>query len=119
MATVCNDLVLVNIDDKPAFYARIEDISPDVKPGWWQVKLLVLTHPCQVYTWILEESQINGANFTMGGTPVKLEKVISPVVREEAEAVPIPEEKNEEKKKPAGKVVTFPHRKKEDKPQKP
>ncbi len=56
-----NDIVLVHIDSKPGFYARIENITPDVKPGWWQVKLLVLTFPLQVYSWILDESQINGA----------------------------------------------------------
>jgi hypothetical protein len=114
MATICNDLVLVYIDDKTAFYARIEDISPDVKPGWWQVKLLVLTHPCQIYTWILEESQINGAPFTMGGTPVKLEKVISPLVREENEAKSQTEKNAEEAKKGGCKVVAFPDRKKGD-----
>lgn len=77
MATI-NDLVLAHIDHKPAFYARIEEIHPDVKPGWWKVKLLVLTVPLQVYTWILDESQINGAPFTMGGTPILLEKVVPP-----------------------------------------
>ncbi|HJV33952.1 hypothetical protein [Geomonas sp.] len=78
MPTTINDLVLAHIDNKPAFYARIEDISPDVKPGWWKVKLLVLTVPLQVYTWILDESQVNGAPFTMGQTPIMLEKVESP-----------------------------------------
>ena len=77
MATI-HDLVLAHIDNKPAFYARIEEISPDVKPGWWKVKLLVLTVPLQVYTWILDESQVNGAPFTMGETPIMLEKVVSP-----------------------------------------
>lgn len=81
MATI-NDLVLVHVDNRPGFYARIEDISPDVKKGWWQVKLLVLSFPLQVYTWILDESQIGGAPFTMGGTPLKLEKVESPVIRD-------------------------------------
>lgn len=81
MATI-NDLVLVHVDNRPGFYARVEDITPDVKKGWWQVKLLVLSFPLQVYTWILDESQIGGASFTMGGTPLKLEKVESPVVRE-------------------------------------
>jgi hypothetical protein len=75
---VLHDLVLVHIEDKPSFYARIEDVSPDVKSGWWKVRLLVLTVPVQVYTWILDESQINGAPFTMGGTPIQLEKVIAP-----------------------------------------
>jgi hypothetical protein len=77
MATI-NDLVLVHVDNKPGFYARIEDITPDVKRGWWVVKLLVLTFPLQVYTWILDESQIGGAPFTMGGTPLALEKIASP-----------------------------------------
>lgn len=82
MATI-NDLVLVHVEDKPGFYARIEDIAPDVKKGWWVVRLLVLTFPLQVYTWILDESQIDGASFTMGGTPLKIEKVVSPVDLEE------------------------------------
>ena len=77
-----NDLVLVHVDNKPGFYARIEEIAPDVKPGWWQVKLLVLTFPLQVFTWILDDSQIEGGPFTMGGTPLQLEKLVSPVEEE-------------------------------------
>ncbi|ANA41256.1 MULTISPECIES: hypothetical protein [Geobacter] len=82
MSTAINDLVLVHIDNKPGFYARIEDVSPDVKPGWWRVKLLVLTVPLEIYTWILEEAQINGTPFTMGGTPIRMEKIVSPLARE-------------------------------------
>lgn len=73
------DLVLVQVDARPGFFARIEDISPDAKAGWWQVKLLVLTMPLQLYTWTLDTSQVEGATFTMGGTPIQLEKVVSPV----------------------------------------
>ena len=83
---VIYDLVLVHIDDKPGFYARIEDITPDIKPGWWQVKLLALSIPLQVFTWILDSSQIDGTPFTMGGTPVRINKVISPVEHEEPAA---------------------------------
>lgn len=79
------DIVLVHVDNKPGFYARIEGISPDVKPGWWQVKLLVLTFPLQVFTWILDEFQLEGAPFTMGGTPLRLEEVASPVEQERIE----------------------------------
>ena len=79
-----NDLVLVNIEEKPSFYARIEDIAPDSKPGWWQVSLLVLTFPLQVFTWILDENQLDYAPFTMGGTPLRLEAVESPVEEHEA-----------------------------------
>lgn len=78
MTTSILDLVCVHIENNPAFYARVEDVSPDVKQGWWQVRLLVLTHPLQTFTWILDESQLNGAPFTMGGTPVRLEKVVPP-----------------------------------------
>lgn len=73
-----NDLVLVHIDNKPGFYARLEDISPDIKPGWWQVKILALSFPVQIFTWILDGSQIDGVPFTMGGTPVRIDKVIIP-----------------------------------------
>jgi hypothetical protein len=84
MATVY-DLVLIHVDNKPGFYARVEEIQPDVKPGWWQVKLLVLTFPMQVFTWILDDHQLEGADFTMGGTPLRLEDVESPVELERVE----------------------------------
>lgn len=105
-----NDLVLVHIDNKPGFYARIEDIAPDVKSGWWQVKLLVLSFPLQVFTWTLDESQINGEPYTMGGTPVRMEKVVSPVGRVEQPAdVGLPKEAG---KKEGAKVVSLSERKK-------
>ena len=113
MAAV-NDLVLVHIDNKPGFYARIEEIVPDMKPGWWQVKLLALAFPLQVFTWILDSSQIDGAPYTMGGTPVRLEPVISPVERPDepattAAAQVVPESKA---KKGGAKVVSLAERKK-------
>ena len=74
MATI-NDLVLVHLDRKPAFFARLNDLSPDVKRGWYQVELLVLSLPPQPVVWILEETQINGEEFTMGGRPVRLELI--------------------------------------------
>ncbi len=113
MATI-NDLVLVHVDRKPGFYARIDDIVPDVKPGWWQVKLLVLTFPLQIYTWILDESQVAGADFTMGGTPIRLEKVESPHVRSEEPAHEAPKpEKKAPAAKSGAKVVSLRDRKKE------
>ena len=74
MATI-NDLVLVHLDQKPAFFARLNDITPDVKRGWYQVELLVLSLPPQPVVWILEESQINGEEFTMGDRSVRLELI--------------------------------------------
>jgi hypothetical protein len=110
-----NDLVLVHIDNKPGFYARIEDISPDVKPGWWQVKLLVLAFPLQIFTWTLDESQINGEPYTMGGTPVRLEKVVPPLERVEKPTAEAPmEESGVTGKREVGKVVSLSERKKKD-----
>ena len=71
MATI-NDLVLVHLDRKPGFYARINDIIPDVKRGWYQVELLVLALPPQTLVWILEETHLQGEEYSMGGRPVQL-----------------------------------------------
>jgi len=111
---VINDLVLVHIDNKPGFYARIEDISPDVKPGWWQVKLLVLSFPLQVFTWILDSSQIDGAPYTMGGTPVRLEKIVSPVEQEKPGSPAAPDKAPQGKEmKEGAKVVSLAERKRD------
>lgn len=75
MATI-NDIVLVHFDQAPLFYARIEDINPDVKPGWYKVRIQALSHPPQDITWILREEYIEGAEFTMGGRPMRLEKLL-------------------------------------------
>jgi hypothetical protein len=110
-----NDLVLVHIDNKPGFYARIEDISPDVKPGWWQVKLLVLAFPLQIFTWTLDEGQIDGEPYTMGGTPVRMEKVDSPVTRVEKTAADgLLKEAIGREKKEGSKVVSLSDRKKKE-----
>ncbi len=86
MATI-NDLVLVHADRKPAFYARIDDITPDAKRGWYQVELLVLAVPRQSLVWILEEAHLQGEEFTMGGRPMRLE-MIPPKPAPEPEASP-------------------------------
>jgi hypothetical protein len=109
-----NDLVLVHIDNKPGFYARIEDISPDVKAGWWQVKLLVLAFPLQIFTWTLDESQINGEPYTMGGTPVRMEKVVPPLEKIEKPTAEAPMEESGAGKRDGGKVVSLSGRKKKD-----
>lgn len=93
----CNtigDLVLIHFQDKPAVYGRIEAIEPDVKKDWRQVTLLLLTLPAQTVTWILREAYVNGEPFTMGGQPMRLERV--------ARAVPAREEKSAEP--PKGKI---------------
>lgn len=95
MATI-NDLVLVHIESKPAFFARINDINPDVKKNWYQVELLVLGLPLQSIVWILEESHLQGEEFTMGGTPVRLESIPPKIT-----ASPPPENESDTK----GKII--------------
>jgi hypothetical protein len=73
-----NDIVLVHLDNKPAFFARVERIDPDYKRGWWRVKFFILALPMQVITWIIDDEQIRGADFTMGGMPVCIEKAVPP-----------------------------------------
>lgn len=105
-----NELILVTIDNKPGFYARIEEILPDVKPGWWQVRLLVLTIPIQVYTWILDEFQLDGAPFTMGGTPIRLDPVVSPLEVERLQK--LEEAKKNMAKESGNKVISLQDRRK-------
>lgn len=108
-----NDLVLIHIDHKPGFYARIEDIAPDVKPGWWQVKLLALSFPLQIFTWILDGNQIDGAPFTMGGTPVQMDRIALPEEEQgDDESASTGESAPEKGKKTGAKVVSLAERKK-------
>ena len=109
-----NDIVLVHVDNKPGFYARVKDISPDVKPGWWQVRLLVLTFPLQVFTWILDEFQLEYAPFTMGGTPIRLEPVVSPLEeqQQQQEQQELEERKRKRQEGGSSKVVSLAERRK-------
>ena len=76
--TAENDLVLIYMEDMPLSYARIENIMADSKPDWYHVRLLMLQVPLQIVTWILKDVYINGAEFTMQGKRMRLEKVIVP-----------------------------------------
>ncbi len=69
------DVVIIYYQDEPTVYARIEAIEPDVKQDWYRVTLLMLTIPSQTATWILREEYINGSPFTMGGRPLRIERV--------------------------------------------
>ena len=84
-AIIENDMILIHIENAPAFFARVEKISSDVKPGWWRIKLLLLSLPVKIVTWILDDEQIRGAEFTMSSTPVRLEKIDLPVDSEDEE----------------------------------
>ena len=69
------DVILVYYEEAPAVFARIEGIEPDVKKGWYQITLQLLTLPTQVVTWILRDEYLRGAPFTMGGRAMRLEEV--------------------------------------------
>ncbi len=91
-AIIENDLVLIYVDNRPSFFARVEKIFPDVKPRWWRVKLLILQIPVFVATWILDDNQLRGDEFTMNGTPIKVEKVHIP--QETKQQIPNKSEKS-------------------------
>ena len=77
-AFTAGEVLLVHFQNTPAFFIRVEDISPDHKKGWWQMSFLTLTIPLKKITWILDEQQIRGADFTMGGNPVRIERIKVP-----------------------------------------
>jgi hypothetical protein len=110
--TYINDIVLVYKEDLPQFFARVENISEDIKPGWFHLTLLVLTIPVQVVTWILKDIYIDGTEFSMEGKKMRIEKIVPP----SKEAV-LPEEnekKNQTEQKDNGKVLSFPGLKTKD-----
>ena len=72
------DLVLIYFENEPTGFARVEEISPDIKKGWYNVRLLLLNQPLQTITWILRDVYIDGTEFTMGGHKIRLEKVEAP-----------------------------------------
>ena len=104
------DIVLIYFEDNPLSFARIEAISPDIKPDWYHVKLLVLQVPLQVITWILRDVYINGEAFTMGGKKMRLEKIVCP-----PEEIPeVNEEKPAPQKSPGhAKIISLSDLKKE------
>jgi hypothetical protein len=105
------DIVLVYQDENPAFFARIEDIWADHKPGWFQVKFLVLQIPVVEVVWILREAYIHGDTFTMNGRTMRLE-----LVRGTAQAPPerVDRQEGMQKRRPShNKVISLFDRKKE------
>lgn len=82
------DIVLIYLEEAPVSFARIEDIVPDHKKDWYQIKLLMLQIPLQVVTWILKAEYINGEVFSMNGKSMRLEKVEAPVEPVEHDNLP-------------------------------
>lgn len=101
--TTMGDLVLIHFEDKPMSFARVEDIEPDNKPGWFHIKLLMLQVPLQVVSWILRDVYIEGDEFTMNGNRMRLEKVISPEALDMPEALPVEDAEPSQTAPPTGK----------------
>jgi hypothetical protein len=78
METKINDIMLVYHGDSLLGFARVEDLTADAKPGWWQISLMLLKMPLQYVTWILREEYIDGQQFTMGGEPMRIERLERP-----------------------------------------
>jgi hypothetical protein len=72
------EVILVYIDNEPAFFARVEKIAPDQKKNWWQMTFLMLSIPLKTMTWILDDEQMRGQAFTMNSVPMQIKKVEAP-----------------------------------------
>jgi hypothetical protein len=114
------------MDNNPAFFARVDEINADAKPGWFHVKLLVLQIPLLVVTWILRETYYNGDEFTMGGRPMRIEKVVAPAEKqtepgsEDKKKTPskpelvVPKKDKDAKEGKHGKVISISEHRKKD-----
>ncbi len=102
-----NDIILVYIENKPSFFARVEKISPDIKSNWWRVKLLVLQIPVVVATWILDNEQIRGAEFTMNGTSVRIEKIVAPADPENENNTEIEKNEHQQKSNNSARIISL------------
>lgn len=69
------EVLLVNFQQQPSFYIRIEKVEPDVKKRWWRLHFITLTTPINPVTWILDDDQMRGAGFTMEGHPIHIERI--------------------------------------------
>jgi hypothetical protein len=108
-----NDIVLIYLEEKPLVFARIEGILPDHKPNWYHVKMLLLQVPLQVVTWILRDVYIEGAEFTMNGKRMRLEKITPPQAPESGTSPPKKDDKvPSSPKRKEQKVISFPNPKK-------
>jgi len=99
------DVVLIYFEENPLTFARVEEISPDIKKDWYHVTLLILQVPLQTVSWILKNEYINGTPFTMGGKKMQIEQVAAP---EDPESPDIREEKPEKPQaSEAAKVISI------------
>ncbi|MCF8032654.1 MAG: hypothetical protein K9K66_06725 [Desulfarculaceae bacterium] len=107
METKPGDILLIHKENQPVVYARVEEILADVKPHWWQLRLLILHPPAQEATWILREEYIDGGEFTMGGDPLRLERLGPPQPAQPAPPEPAEEPGAKAEQDSGEKVVSL------------
>lgn len=78
LVVIPGSIVLIISNQKEGIYAFVDDIAPDNKTGWWRVTFQILL-PTPDFKplkkmWILDEQQIHGQEFTMGGIKHQLQK---------------------------------------------
>ena len=110
------DVVLIYRDNRLMTFAKVHEITANEKKDWWNVDFISLSLPLPLtkFTWILRMEQLDGEDFTMGGTPMKitsLEKLLN-VQDKKTEVIELPKKKQEVKK--MGKVLQL--RPKKDEP---
>lgn len=95
------DIVAIYFDNKPSIYARVEMITPDIKPHWYQVRFLFLSFPPQEATWTLREEYVEGSEFRMKDIPIKIIPLAKPGINDQSLLQKTP------KKSGNGEVLSF------------
>jgi hypothetical protein len=73
--TNVGDLLLIYSERAALGFARVEDISPDLKADWWRITLMLLHMPVQYITWILRAEYIDGESFSIEGRKMRLQRL--------------------------------------------
>lgn len=110
-------IVIVHSNNKPQFFARIEEIKPDVKAGWYKVRFKPLFlhpetgKPAEDMEWVLRDVYIDGEEFTMNGTPIQLVEIPAihpPNFQQEDQVEEVTDEDKEDPVKYLNKLIKQP-----------
>ncbi|NIO03402.1 MAG: hypothetical protein GTN74_01975 [Proteobacteria bacterium] len=68
-----SDVILIRIRERPAFYAQVRAIVPDVRKGWYRA---TLKSQFGEFQWILEDVHLFlGQTWTFQGIPYRIERI--------------------------------------------
>lgn len=84
-----SDVILIHIQERPAFYAQVGAILPDVKKGWYRI---ILRSQFGELQWVLEDVHLFlGQTWTFQGIPHRMERIGSgrKPSREKGSVVPL------------------------------